>query len=809
MDDLHSSSQPTEDDDKLPLAIREAVAQLRAKFPDEVIPALHWNASYVATPLVVDVELPGRGPVDGVDVRKREPIVLLFNRTSFPYIAPLVYSDRKDFPKNKFPHINVTARGTPAWFCLHRGSIDTWFAEHTVVDLVERARGWLRDAARNRLVPAGDGFEPTRAANTLGTFHYATSDNIDGILKHWTEQSGAGGYSVISFELLDDESMAEIGASGYSVRQISAVSTDAYEGQKSLALALNVLAKKPEYKGLFQRRLFGLLLWADENEVSSEHFGELPQTLGEFEAWAENRGLPIRGALADYLANDLHIFAGVPIILAVRRPQAILGTDSDIELLNFLVLAGGDHWPKEGAWDPAASVDLSDHRTPLTPAFAQRISAIPVDGTAEPTVVFGAGALGSKVTSHLVRGGSVAVKIVDNAKISPHNLVRHALGGRAIGLSKAESLKDELLKLYPGLTDLPIEAMNTSVLPCLSAAGFFDGYANLVDMTASNIVFNALRDANLPETIRVHRAEIADHGRLGFLSVEGAARNPRLDDLQTLMFDSAIEDFAVSAWLNEVKTTRDDRVGSGGLEDIQIGLSCSSATMRLADEVVSFHAAAVTRRLRPYLANDGRSHSQGAIYRSFLSENGDSQAGTRTYAPTVIIDAGSSWEIRIAAAAAKQMSEHMRRNSPRETGGILVGRIGATTKTIYVTRLIPAPPDSRGTPYVFTRGTEQLPEALDYIDRRTGGLLTYVGEWHSHPMGGSDLSDTDKEAVINLRAILDPAGLPTLVTIVTPDGIHPHLFEPASPPLVVEHRKTGLFRIVRASLRWRLRPGSR
>jgi hypothetical protein len=103
---------------------------------------------------------------------------------------------------------------------------------------------------------------------------------------------------VISFELPDDESMAEIGASGYSVRQVSAVSADAYEGQKSLALAFNVLAKKPEYKGLFQRRLFGLLLWTAENEVSSEHFCELPQTLCEFEAWAENHGLPLGRALA-------------------------------------------------------------------------------------------------------------------------------------------------------------------------------------------------------------------------------------------------------------------------------------------------------------------------------------------------------------------------------------------------------------------------------------------------------------------------------------------------------------------------------
>ncbi len=100
----------------------------------------------------------------------------------------------------------------------------------------------------------------------------------------------------------------------------------------------------------------------------------------------------------------------------------------------------------------------------------------------------------------------------------------------------------------------------------------------------------------------------------------------------------------------------------------------------------------------------------------------------------------------------------MRHHSPSETGGILVGRIAATRKTIYVTRLVPAPPDSRGTPWVFTRGTEKLPEAIERVQRRTGGLLTYVGEWHTHPMGGSDLSDTDKHAVISLRSILDTSG---------------------------------------------------
>ncbi|MCP3414254.1 ThiF family adenylyltransferase [Bradyrhizobium brasilense] len=802
MAELHSASQPKEDEEKLSPTIRSAIADLRVKFAAQDPPVLHWNANYVAVPITVDVELPSRGPVGGVDIRKREPIILLFNRKSFPYFAPYVYSDRTDFSKTAFPHVNVTGPGTPAWFCLHRGSIDTWFAEHTVVDLVERARGWLRDAARNRLVPEGDGFEPTRAVDTLGTFYYPPGDNLGRILEHWKIHGGAAGHVVTSFDLLDDESMAEIGTTGYAVRQDAFVSPESYADQKSLAFAINVLQEKPEFKSLFQRRLFGVLVWADESTVSRTHFGELPQTLGELETWARDLGLPLTQALDDYLTHELHILAGVPIVLAVRRPQQVLGTESDVELLNFLVSAGGDNCPKDGAWNPAATVFLSDHRTPLTPDFARQISALPADGAAQPTVIFGAGALGSKVSTHLARSGSVALKIVDSATISPHNLVRHALGGRAIGLAKAEALKDELIRLYPGQRDLPIEAVKGSALFRLREEGFFDGYANLVDMTASNIVFNALRDADIPPTVRVHRAEIAHRGRLGLLSVEGRDRNPRIDDLQTLIYDSAIEDDAVAAWLEEVKATRDDRVGSGGLEDIQVGLSCSSATMRLADEVVSFHAAAVTRRLRPYLAKDGPSRTDGAVYRCFLGDDGDSRASTRTFAPTVVLEADAGWQIRIAAGAVETMSTLLRKHSPTETGGILVGRIAAPRKTIYVTRLVPAPPDSRGTPWVFTRGTEKLPEALEHVRRRTGGLLTYVGEWHTHPMGGSDLSDTDKGAVISLRSILDHVGLPTLVTIVTPDEIRPHLFEPTSPPIVVDppRRRFGIIRVI---LGWR------
>lgn len=801
MDDSFTAKLDEEDEAQLSAEIRRSIALLRERFADQPIKVLKWNNDWVAVAFVVDVELPGRGAVNGADIRKREPIALMFNRHIFPYRAPLVYSNRRDFPKSKFPHISVTAPKQPAWLCLHRGSIDAWFAEHDVYELVQRARGWFRDAARDRLVPEGDGFEPTRAAETRGTLIYEPKVNLDHIAESWKRTGGAAGYGVIAFDLLDDDSKAEIGESGFSVRQAADVPSLLYKEHLELATVLNDLAEKPECQGQFQRRLFGVLAWPNECEVSREYFGELPATLGDLVVWADDLGVPLSTALADYLANDLHLFAGVPVIVAIRRPRTIIGTDSQIELLNFLVTAGGDHWPRNGSWNVEAASRLSDHRTPLTPSFAQQISAIPPENKAQPSLLFGAGALGSKVATHLARSGTVDLRISDWAKMSPHNLVRHALGGGSIGKPKAEALKDELLKLYPGQKSLPIEASEASVLMTLRETNFADGYRNLVDMTASNVVLDAIRDAELPETLRVHRAEIAHRGRLGLLSIEGRGRNPRIDDLQTQIYDSALEDDAVAAWLEEVKSARDDHVGSNGLEDIQVGLSCSSATMRLADEVVSFHAAAVTRRLRPYLGKDGPDRSDGAIYRSFLGDDGDTRATTRTFAPTVVLGADGGWQIRISAGAAETMSALLRRHSPSETGGILVGRIAAPRKTIYVTRLVPAPPDSRGTPWVFTRGIEKLPEAIEEVHRRTGGLLTYVGEWHTHPAGGSDLSDTDKGAVISLRSILDQVGLPTLVTIVTPEEIRPHLFEPTSPPVVIAppRRRPG---IIRATLGW-------
>jgi Prokaryotic E2 family A/ThiF family/Prokaryotic homologs of the JAB domain len=789
----HTAGQQTEEPAKLSPAIAHAAETLRAAFPGQQVPILKWNANYVAVPLEVQVNLPSRGPVGGIDIRAQEPVFLLFNRGLYPYVAPSAWSDRLDFPKTKLPHLNPTKPGAPAHFCLHRGSLDAWFAEHDVLDLVQRTRFWLRDAARGRLIPERDAFEPTRPYETFGEIIFDPESLRSKIAAAWALSGGAPGFLLSAYELLDKDAKAAVGITGYGAREIVTLELGTASNLLNLAQRINALADDPAYEKQFHKWLFGIVAWGRQSSITKEYFGELPDRLGGLLEWVQKLEIPLDEPLTAYLQQGFHLLGGVPVTVAIRRPCQLIGGESDLELITFLVLAANEQAPKDGAWNLDAEVLVADHRTPLTPGFARYLSSHVRDFEFGQTLVLGCGALGSKVALHFARSGQTALTLVDPARLSPHNVVRHALGGRRIGMSKSEALKNDVVELYPGEDDsgLGIAA---------NAAGAFDylfgerrpeleAHAHLIDATASVQVLNMLINAALPSGLSVARIEIGDMGRLGFLSIEGPSRNPRVDDLQVALFDSALDDLDVSRWLVMTREARDHQVGSG-LEDIQIGLSCASATMRLADETASFHAAAFASRLRTRLFGPS-SRTGGLLYRTTLEDGGAARADERLIAPLTIISARNDqrWEIRFASGLAREMKNALRNSQPKETGGILIGLVHSKRRIIYVTRLLSAPKDSRRSPVCFVRGIRDLPEAVADIESHTGRLLGYVGEWHTHPLGGPDLSPTDISAAVALKKNLDRVPMPTHITVVTPRGIYPHVFEPGSDRMLIGGRR--------------------
>lgn len=521
----YSDRQPPEDPAKLSPAIQGAIAELQTSFPGRVGATRSWNSSYVAVPLELSIDLPSRGPVGRVDIRRLEPVLLLFNRRDYPYRAPLAYSDRRDFPKSRLPHLNPTKPGTPAWFCLHRGNLDTWFAEHTIADLVHRVRGWLRDAARNRLVPEGDAFEPTRSSGTLG-FAVFEPERLTKLIEAWWDAGLGAGHAFLWYDMLgDDETKRETGREGYAITLVRPFFDDEASDLATLAQAINALradAIKQGQVAPFHKQLFGILAWPARDHVCADHFGELPEGIDALISWAGALGMPLADALTDYLARDLQLLGGIPISVVVPRPKRLVGSTSLYEILNFIATGTDEHAPQGTAWHPETRVRLQDHRVPLSPRFARRVSSTPEELELPPVLLAGVGALGSKIALHFARAGQGALTLVDHDDLSPHNLVRHALLADSLGKFKAEALKEEIARLYPR-QDLPIAARSGSVLDLILNLedNTLSKHGVLVDATASPIVFNALVGTALTNGPRIYRTEIADEGRLGLLFAEG------------------------------------------------------------------------------------------------------------------------------------------------------------------------------------------------------------------------------------------------------------------------------------------------
>jgi integrative and conjugative element protein (TIGR02256 family) len=257
--------------------------------------------------------------------------------------------------------------------------------------------------------------------------------------------------------------------------------------------------------------------------------------------------------------------------------------------------------------------------------------------------------------------------------------------------------------------------------------------------------------------LRVCRAEIADEGRLGVLAYEGRDRNPRLDDLQAHLFGLARTDARIASWLQHAPKDRPD------LEDIQLGLGCSSQTLRISDDLVSAHAAAFSRALRRLAAQDGG-------YLLLVNEQEDSAGRVLIAVPPVVVLPVSGrvdWSVRLSTAALTSMRQLLATAGRKETGGLLIGYVNGKRKIVYITHALAPSRDSSGTEDFFVRGTQGYPQAIKEIERKTGGLLGYVGDWHTHPGGPARPSALDHKTLAAIDRSLAPADIPGLLLIVS------------------------------------------
>lgn len=656
-----------------------------------------------------EVILPGKLDLAGETlngVRKREPVEFVFNE-NFPFQAPSIYL-RDDFCRN-FPHINPSVKKVCP--CIYEGDLTDLLQQPKWFDhILDQVADWLEKAAANSLIDLKQGWEPMRTDNLNGFIWYES----DMVVDLFTQKS------VTSTNIL----YSLIGKNFFLA------------GRLDSSLHLN---KKGVTKAFF--------FCMDENNYSDKYVPAFICTLSDLHGFAVTNGVnnlksTIDNNIAELLKTEKsHFF----VVLGIRRPAKIIGTDSEIELLNFAVEVRCQKKNKKSHM--LSKVFHVSHEEICTANLLRKFSGITANNN-KKIIQLGCGSLGSKICLHLARNGNNDFILIDKKFFAPHNLARHACIDIGFSNNKAELLKKHLQTMNIRAKAIHSDiSLNTQLL---TEKGL------LIDSTASLAVRNFLT-SNLVSGI-VIQTSLYNHGRLALLAIEGKDRNPRIDDHICLIYSECLHNARLRRELLEDQVVR-----------LSTGQGCGSYTTKAPDSRISLAAAGMAGRIQEIISSDVPEY--GEILLGTIDER-DMEitwAQIRSGKTTMIPRSGDKdWETRILNRTTKKMKNLAEQYAPNETGGVLVGHISLVNRSMTVTDLLPAPEDSKMTPTYFELGKKGLKKKIETIQRKTNGLLTYLGTWHSHPFGGG-VSPTDKETKTRLLFLRDYE--PTVCLIWTPDGI--------------------------------------
>ncbi len=740
-------------------ALQDSLVYLRT-FLGADFRILEWSEKRVAVPVNVTVDLPSLGNYNNIDIQPIEPVLLVFDVENYPVEAPKVFTDRLDFPKDKLAHLYVAVNGKPPAFCYVRGSSNEWYANKRIQDLIVRIGNWLRDAAAGELSADGDQFEPLRLEGYNGTNTY-DYDQLADIVNNKRSFVPGQNWTLGLFERKDKN------VASYTLVKILTL------GNATTIIAEFDEEKKKDKEAADKKRYhYGYIIWNNDDQTFEEYDIALPSDWESFKVFCNRYKLDYTAFEDMVSTGDGNYYVYFPVILAIKRPANLIGFSSNIEFVNLKFKVDTDD--KEGGKIiNNVPVLFQSHNQPLTEAKAMQISGS-TGNFPSRSVVFGCGALGSKIVMHFGRSGLTALTLIDPDHISPHNLIRHTLSAHDIGVNKADGVADAIKKMFPQSTTSKMISGPSFKDGLFDKPETFENYEWVFDFTASEAFFNKLAVTKSMEKSQVCSVSISDFGNLGIMLKEGEARNPRIDDLQAHLYSQYRNDEKIEEWL-----ARERAAASTGNLTVHVGVGCNSETTILSDEKVSGHAAFIAGAIKHIMKKDDKS-AKIVLSRFDEGENYGIQTQTINVAPFDVIQAinDPSWSIRFKAGILDQITVDAHKAKRKETGGVFVGIANYKTKTIHVVDLISAPPDSRANSVCFFRGHQELPEQIDKVNMGSGGQLGYIGEWHSHPLGPNGLSDVDMQSVYRHKAEFSEmtTPLPVFLTVVTPAGILPFVF---------------------------------
>ncbi|MCK9366569.1 MAG: ThiF family adenylyltransferase [Metallibacterium scheffleri] len=688
--------------------------------------------------LVVDVEcdeIPNRNPV-GLRSPERLAIMVVAGGNSPPAVLAL----RQDFPV--VMHLNATPSGEPRSLCLyfepHRSVMRTW----TAPKFLRRIQWWLLKTSQGALHAADQPLE-------LPFFD-------------------TGWELVIPADFDQLRQRADL-------RFFASFIEPAHLRGTSTLMLRAVVVGDAKAEGL------GVAI-IDCPPIVQGSRTDIPSTLGAAADELARRGLNLAAMLRDTLEQQIHakgeamkdasdrfvVMLNMPVCREPGAPAertqrlallvAVGRLELGLRLGAYTLFEGqvfkdtpiGGRAPTEGDWRslltlPAAVLDAPSRQT------LRVLSATTNDGP-DRAVLVGAGALGSELLNLWTRAGWGSWTIIDSDHVKPHNLARHAAFFHQVGQPKSSACQTLVERVHgnAGVARAIVadacDRNSEEVDAVLAAAGLVVDCSTTVD-------FPRLASAST-HTARHASVFLTPSGKGSVLLLEDQVRQCRLRTLEAQYYRALLN----HAW---GRHHLDGHLGS-----FWSGASCRDISYKLPHSSVVAHAATlaeqlIRRHVQPQAAIQAwhRNPETGSV--EVFDVPVHAPIMKRRGLITVHLDKGL--EDKLRQLRAKML--------PSENGGVLLGYCDLNLSEAVIVDVLPPPPDSRHNTGFFERGVEGLLEAYNEVQRRTGNVVGYLGEWHSHPPGhNARQSPDDLQQLFRLALGTADDGLPVIQIIVCEHG---------------------------------------
>ena len=728
--------------------------------------------------VVIDIAMDCSGilrAAAGVQLRARETFSLEVG-PAFPFTVPQV----------SVPHSRWAGTPHVQWqkvICLYAAPSVEWLPADGMRGLVDRLILWLRRAAAGELDPEGQPLHPPVAYATWSAGVVVVRPDIAAAAAAMgTEAPGAAEFRVAVCRQvrLDRADVIEwVTPAEWKMRYQSAELSGnvADDGTRLLGAAAIMLSQDIgfEYPDNGSTILAGLAK-AGADTVN------LLGLLG--------RVAMINARLDAVLVGQQHEQVPRPLCLFVGTPsRRVPGSDRRLthlvcwrldevgqQLLTAARAAGTDDrdlaktavaWLEQAAtsWMPVmeARPEVTrrrDNGSSLTWLAGKRV------------LVLGCGALGAPIAEMCVRAAAAEVTVADNGVVSPGILVRQPYEDSDIGQFKALALACRLNQIYADerVSALPQDVI-TMVLTDEMPASKYD---LIIDAAANAAVTSRLeycRARSPGEWPAVLTMIIGHDARRGVVAQARPGASGAGRDILRKLGLATCGDHA-----GQLADIRDDFFPERPrAEFFQPEPGCSDPTFTgSAAETGALAAHLMTAGLDALAGRAGPQADQplsAAVVRLDAHDGPGADAGPRWLGwpdDAVVVDETSGYEVRLSAAAIREMRAESARGARVrgrgiETGGMLLGEIDDACRCVWIDVATGPPPDSRLSAWHFDHGTDGVQDLVDHCLARSRQTTAFAGLWHTHPDHPARPSRTD---TAGMQQLLAAAGLPAVRAIM-------------------------------------------